>query len=183
MCLISNQSRKCEKAKWIHNEQTDVCSLQGLSLRPVILYSLFEGLVLILRLFSILFAWTEEQIWKFRSYRCKEKRMSTSYLGPINLVRFFCILIGKKEINHCSWLHNHCGWHICKLKNHKIVIRGVIKCSDLLDNNLPMFNERPPCVARKLAWKPRHPETPPPRSTKFRGSLWKKDWRTIRQPL
>lgn len=49
--------------------------------------------------------------------------------------------------------------------------------------SVPMFKDRPPWVARKLEWKPRHPRTPPPKSVKFCGSLWKNDCRTKRQPL
>ena len=52
-----------------------------------------------------------------------------------------------------------------------------------LSRNLPMFSDRPPCVALKLEWKPRHPRTPPPKSVKLYGSSWKNDCRTRRQPL
>lgn len=51
------------------------------------------------------------------------------------------------------------------------------------DKNIPIFSESPLCVARKLEWNPLQPITPPPRSTKLEGLLWKNDCLTRRQPL
>lgn len=50
-----------------------VCSLQGLSLMPVILYSWFEGLTLILRFLSVLLAYLKHQVKTFWAKKKKNK--------------------------------------------------------------------------------------------------------------
>lgn len=157
------------------NKQTDVCSLQGFSVRPVILYSLFEGLALILRLLSIFLAWDRGANTKIEMQLLQRRKREwvINYLGPVNLVRISSILICQKEVYHWPWLHNHCCWCICKLKHYTIMIWGRWENAVIfLVNNLPMFNDRPPWVTRKLEWKPLHPKTPPPSSVKFLGSSW-----------
>jgi hypothetical protein len=63
-----------------------------------------------------------------------------------------------------------------------IVLTVQIKTGHIDDNWL-ILSEGPLWVARKLEWNPLQPSTPPPRSTKLLGLLWKNDCRTNKQPL
>lgn len=53
----------------------------------------------------------------------------------------------------------------------------------IIKEGIPIFNDNPPWVVRKLVWNPRQPVTPPPTSMKFLESSWKNDCLTRRHPL
>lgn len=59
----------------------------------------------------------------------------------------------------------------------------LIKIRRSTSDCIPMFKDKPPMVVRKLEWSPRHPLTPPVKSTKFLKSSLKNDCLTSRQPL
>lgn len=110
-----------------------VCSLQILSLSPLILYSSLELTALTLRFFSIFFACfvnkeavyirrkaSQSQYHTSSTYNCKKwgniarhEEIVTDYPCPINPWRMINVLIHMKEINDRSRLNNHCSRNIC----------------------------------------------------------------------